>query len=127
MSFLESRGIAPTSFHLSWISLNAPIMIEFGFINLKTTINNITSFTLAAPYQTSVPLTPDFENLPVKIEESEDGDWFEFYVTQNGSIGEFNNWINTSVQAGKRYFVEYVVTLFEENIKSMERSGKYCI
>ena len=99
------------------ISTTAPVMVEFGFINKKSVINNLTTFLLGAPYQTSVPLTPDFENLAIKIEESSSGDWFEFYGTYNGSIGEFNNWINTSIQVGKRYYIEYVVTLFEENIK----------
>jgi len=104
------------------ISQTAPVMIEFGFINQKNTINNLSTFLLGSPFQTSVPLTPDFENLAIKIEESEDGDWFEFYGTYNGSIGEFNNWINTSLQAGKRYYVEYVVTLFEENIKGRSQT-----
>jgi hypothetical protein len=104
------------------LSLTAPVMIEFGFINQKNVINNITSFLLGSPFQTSVPLTPDFENLAIKIEESEEGDWFEFYGTQNGTISEFNNWIQTSLQAGKRYYVEYVVTLFEENIKGRSQT-----
>lgn len=99
------------------ISNTAPIMIEFGFINQKNEINNVTTFLLTTPFQTSVPLTPDFENLAVRIDSSSDGDWFEIYGTHNGSSGEFNSWINTAIQSGKRYYVEYVITLYEENIR----------
>jgi hypothetical protein len=99
------------------ISTTAPIMIEFGFINTKTTINNVITYLLGSAFQTSVPLTPDFQNLGIKIESSSGGDWFDIYGIYNGTIAEFNNWINTSISAGKRYYVEYDITIFEENIK----------
>lgn len=99
------------------LSHTAPVMIEFGFITQKTVINTVPTYLLKSPYQTSVPQTPDFENLAITIEPSVDGDWFEIFGTFNGTIGEFNQWINTSIQIGKRYYVEYVITMFEENIK----------
>lgn len=99
------------------LSHTAPVMIEFGFMTQKTVINTVPTYLLNSPYQTSVPQTPDFENLAITIEPAEDGDWFEIFGTYNGSLGEFNQWINTSLQIGKRYYVEYDITMFEENIK----------
>jgi len=99
------------------ISTTSPIMVEFGFINQKTTINDVTTFLFSTPYETSVPLTPEFENLGLRIENAEDGDWFEIFGTVNSDINEFNQWINQSKNLGKNYYVEYEVTLFEENIK----------
>lgn len=99
------------------ISTTSPIMVEFGFINQKTTINEVTTFLFSVPFETSVPLTPEFENLGLRIENSEDGDWFEIFGTVNSDINEFNQWINQSRNLGKNYYVEYEITLFEENIR----------
>ena len=106
------------------LSINSPIMIDFGFINQKTVLNNITTFSLDTPRQISVPLTPDFENLGLMIQPSDGGDWFEIYGTFNNTISGFNNFINTAIRAGKRYFVEYDITVFEENIKGKTQTLK---
>jgi hypothetical protein len=106
------------------LSINSPIMIEFGFINQKTVLNSVTTFLLDTPKQTSVPLTPDFENLGLMIIPADGGDWFEIYGTFNNTISGFNNFINTAIRAGKRYFVEYDITLFEENIKGRTQTLK---
>lgn len=99
------------------ISQTSPIMIEFGFIEKKDKINDIITYIFSSPYQTSVPLTPDFENLGLKISPAEDGDWFEIYGTFNGEISQFNEFITSARNIGKRYYVEYIITQFEENIK----------
>lgn len=99
------------------ISNTSPIMIEFGYITKKEEINNIITYLLRDPYQTSVPQTPDYENLSIKIEPNSDGDWFDIYGTYNGTGAEFNTWIKVSQKNGKRYYIEYVITMFEENIK----------
>lgn len=100
------------------ISNTSPVMVEFGFITKKEILNGVTTFLLRDPYQTSVPQTPDFKNLAVKIEPNTDGDWFDIYGTYNGNIAEFNNWIQVSILNGQRYYVEYAITTFEENIKN---------
>lgn len=99
------------------ISNTSPIMVEFGFITLKEIINGTTTYLLRAPYQTSVPQVPDYENLSVNIESSPDGDWFDIYGIYNGTSSEFNKWLRVSQQSGKSYYIEYVITMFEENIK----------
>lgn len=99
------------------ISQTAPIMIEFGFINKKEVINDVITYILSTPYQTSVPITPDYENLGLTIRPAYDGDWFEIFGTFNGTINSFNDFILTARNIGKRYYVEYIITQFEENIK----------
>tara|TARA_R110000772_G_scaffold20466_2_gene56716 strand:+ start:33717 stop:35645 length:1929 start_codon:yes stop_codon:yes gene_type:complete len=99
------------------ISNTAPVMMEFGYITKKDEINNIITYLLRAPYQTSVPQTPDYENLSITIEPNSDGDWFDIYGTYNGTSAEFNTWIQLEKKSGKSYYVEYVITMFEENIK----------
>jgi hypothetical protein len=99
------------------ISQTSPIFFDFYLIQNQKTINGIKTFKMSSPVQFSVPITPDFENLGVKIEPSSMGDYFEIYGTFNGTIGDFKTFIDNSVLSGKRYYVEYVITLFEENIK----------
>ena len=99
------------------LSNTSPIMIEFGYITKKEEINNVVTYLLRSPYQTSVPQTPDYENLSITIEPNSNGDWFDIYGTFNGTSAEFNTWIQVSQQSGKRYYVEYVITMFEENVK----------
>tara|TARA_R110000772_G_scaffold43995_8_gene101293 strand:- start:388 stop:2346 length:1959 start_codon:yes stop_codon:yes gene_type:complete len=99
------------------LSNTSPIMIEFGYITKKEEINNVITYLLRAPYQTSVPQTPDYENLSITIEANSNGDWFDIYGTFNGTSAEFNTWVQVSQKSGKRYYVEYVITMFEENIK----------
>lgn len=100
------------------LSTTSPILIDFSFIQLSQTINATTTYLLEAPIQTSVPLSPDFETISVMIEESTNGDFFEIYGTYNSSLADFNKFINDSFLAGKRYVVEYVISLYQENIKS---------
>lgn len=99
------------------LSLNSPIFIEFSFITSKSTINSVTTYTLSSKTEVSVPQTPEFENLGVKIDHSINGDFFEIYGIYNQSISEFNTFINNAVQAGNRYNVEYIITMYEQNIR----------
>ena len=99
------------------LSITAPVFIDFQFINSKKTISGVTTFNLAPKSSTSLPQTPDFQKLGLKIEHSKNGDFFEIYGTYNGNIAEFNTFINNSVSLGKKYYVEYMITLFEQNIR----------
>jgi len=101
----------------SGLSITAPIFIDFQFINSKKTISGVTTFNLSTKSTISLPQTPDFQKLGLKIEHSKNGDFFEVYGTYNGNIAEFNTFINNSVSLGKRYYVEYNITLFEQNIR----------
>jgi hypothetical protein len=99
------------------ISLNAPIFIDFHFITTSKTVNKITTYYLTAKTPISLPQTPDFEKLGVKIQHSSAGDYFEVYGVYNDNISEFKNFIDSSVQLGNRYYVTYTITLYEQNIR----------
>lgn len=99
------------------LDTNAPLFIDFHFIQSKSTINSLATYTLTARKTFSIPQSPEFENIGVRIEESVNGDFFEIYSIYNNSIGEFNEFINRSVSLGNRYYVEYNITLYEQNIR----------
>lgn len=99
------------------LSLSSPVFIEVSFLTKKQVINGVTTYLSKAPIVSSVPQTPEFERLGLMIEPSENGDFFEIYGTYNGNIGEFNKFIDDSIQQGNRYFVQYDITIFEQNIR----------
>lgn len=101
----------------SGIGLNTPIFIDFHFIRNIQTINNVTTFSLTSGIISSLPKTPDFENLSLNIEKSNNGDYFEIYGTYNGNIAEFKKFIDDSVYSGNKYYVEYNITTYEQNIR----------
>lgn len=101
----------------SGLSLSSPVFIEVSFLTKKQVINDVTTYLSKAPIVSSVPQTPEFERLGLMIEPSDNGDFFEIYGTYNGNIGEFNKFIDDSIQQGNRYYVQYDITIFEQNIR----------
>ena len=115
----------PTEFSLNYnlsdgtgMSETSPIFIEFSFITSRQTILNEVRYTLGGTKQISIPQTPEFENLSVMIEPSNQGDFFELYGTYNGTLAEFNTFIEDSRYSNKKYNVEYTITLFEQNVRT---------
>jgi len=100
------------------LSKKSPIFIDFHFIETIDRINKIDYFNLSSKVSVVVPQTPEFEKLGIKIEESTQGDFFLIYGTYNGTIAEFQDFIEESYYEGNRYYVEYKVELFEKNIKT---------
>ena len=99
------------------LNLTSPIFIEFYFIKNIQTINSIKTYLLEAPIKSTIPQTPEFEKLGLKIENSPNGDFFEIYGTYNGNIAEFKKFIDDSVYIGNRYYVQYNITMYEQNIR----------
>ena len=99
------------------LDTNSPIFIDFQFISSKNTINSITTYGLTTKNTTTIPQSPEFEKIGVRIEESINGDFFEIYGIYNDNIGDFNNYLNNAVYAGNRYYVEYIITMYEQNIR----------
>ncbi|NBP03038.1 MAG: hypothetical protein EBU90_23575 [Proteobacteria bacterium] len=99
------------------ISLTSPVFIDFHFIQNLQTINAVTTYQLSAPITVSIPQTPEFENLGLKIQHSQNGDYFEIFGTYNGNIAEFKQFLDDSVYTGHRYYVVYQITMFEQNIR----------
>jgi hypothetical protein len=99
------------------LSSTSPIFIDFFFVSGIQTVNNITTYTLGQKLTTSLPQTPEFEKLGLKVEHSQNGDFFEIYGTYNDNIAEFNKFINDSVRIGHKYYVQYDITMYEQNVR----------
>lgn len=99
------------------LNMFSPIFIDFQFIKAIQTVNAVTTYLLDAPITTSIPQTPEFENLGLKIEHSPNGDFFEIYGTYNDTIAGFKKFIDDAVLIGSRYYVQYEITLYEQNIR----------
>jgi len=107
------------------LSNTSPIFIDFHFLRSKKNLNGLVTYTLTARTPISLPQAPDFEKVGLKVQHSPNGDFFEIFGTFNGNIGEFNSFILNSVSQGKRYYVEYEITVYEQNIRG--KSSKIVI
>lgn len=107
------------------LSQTSPVIIDFQFLTKKDVINGVTTYLASSPKTLSFPQVPEFENLGVKIDESDQGDFFEIYGIFNDSSAEFGKFIDDSFTLGKRYYVQYQVTMYEENIRG--KSSVYTV
>lgn len=98
------------------LSQTSPIFIDFSFIEKKETVLGNDNFFLGSPYTTNVPQSPEFKSLGVNIKESDNGDFFEIVGTFNSTSSEFNKFIADMANVGQVYYVQYDITLFEENV-----------
>lgn len=114
---LRSNGINSNLTAGVGFNQQSPIFMDFRFISNKSLINGVTTYTLTPRTTVTVPQSPEFESIGLMIEESVNGDFFEIYATYNGNIGDFNEFINRSVTLGNRYYLEYNVTVWEQNIR----------
>jgi hypothetical protein len=99
------------------LSLVAPLLFDFQFITNIKTIGKSTTLSLNDPFIIQIPQSPLLEELDLYIQDSPEGDFFEIFPRWNRSFSEFVNYINRSKYIGKVYQTEYVVTIFEQNIK----------
>ena len=97
--------------------LNSPIFLDFQFITNKSTVNSVTTYTLNTKNTLTIPQSPEFEKIGVKVQESINGDFFEIYGVYNDNIGDFNDFMSRSIYNGNRYYVEYIITIYEQNIR----------
>ena len=99
------------------LSITAPIFIDFYYISGIQKVNGIKTYLLTGKTTTSIPQAPEFERLALVVEHSKNGDFFEIYGTYNDSIGEFKKFIDDAVKMGHRYYVQYDVTTYEQNLR----------
>jgi hypothetical protein len=99
------------------LSSTIPIFIDFHFINNIQTVNGISTYILSPKVSVSLPQTPEYEDLGLMIENSPNGDFFEIYGTYNGTIAGFDQFIEDSYYQGHRYYVQYSITMYEQNIR----------
>ena len=101
----------------SGFSITVPIFIDFHFITNIQTVNGISTYILGPKVSVSLPQTPEYETLGLMIEHSPNGDFFEIYGTYNGSLAGFDQFIEDSYYQGHRYYVQYSITMYEQNIR----------
>jgi hypothetical protein len=99
------------------LNTTSPVFIDFHFIDNIQTINGLTSYILSSKITTTVPQTPEFERLGLVIEHSPNGDFFEIYGVYNDTIAGFNQFMDESFNIGHRYYVQYNITMYEQNIR----------
>lgn len=99
------------------LSSTAPIFIDFHFITNIQTINSVTSYLLSANNTTSIPQSPEFERLGLVVKHSPNGDFFEIYGVYNDTIYGFKKFIDDSYTLDRNYYVQYDITLYEQNIR----------
>lgn len=97
-------------------STTTPIFLDFRFLKTKSTVLGQTSFLTLPPLVTSLPQTPEYNNLSVQIVQADDGDYFKINGIYNGSIGEFDSFMTMLDNLGKRSYILYSITVFEETI-----------
>lgn len=107
------------------LSLTAPLFLDFYLISGYQTIGSQTSVITNDPFSIQISRNLNSEQISFKIEESTEGDFFEIWPTYNGSMDEFYKFLESSQGIGKRYYTQWNVTLFEENIKG--KTTKYII
>ena len=101
----------------SGLSLTSPIFIDFHFVNNIQTINGVTTYLTDPKITTTITQSPEFEKMGLVIENSENGDFFEIYGTYNDTLGGFKKFLDDSVSQGHRYYVQYNITMYEQNIR----------
>jgi hypothetical protein len=99
------------------LSLTIPIFIDFQFITNIQTINSISTYILGPKVSISIPQSPEFENLGLMVEHSVNGDFFEIYGMYNKTLAGFNQFITDSYNSGNRYYVQYSITTYEQNVR----------
>ena len=100
------------------LSKDAPVFVEFQFIQSLQKVNGNNFYNLIQKRSVSFPQRPEFEKFGVVIEPSSQGDFFLIYPTYNGSVGEFNLFIEESIIFGNRYYLDYQIDIYEKNILS---------
>lgn len=100
------------------LSSNNPIFIEFSFIQSKVQSFGTDYYYLGDTAKLSLSRKPEYQTLGVTVQESTDWDFFEIFGTYENSNENLDNFVNDLENQGKKINIEYVITLFEENLVS---------
>lgn len=99
------------------LSRTSPIFIDFHFINNIQTINNVSTYLLSSNSTTTLSQVPEYENLGLVVEHATNGDYFEIYGIYADTLAGFKKFIDDSVLLNRFYYVQYDITLYEQNIR----------
>jgi len=105
-------------FNGSGLSNNAPIIIDFNWIEVIKTENNVKKFVLSPKKTVSLPQAPSNLTAGVAIEHSTNGDYFEIYGIYGGYIADFATFMNSLELNGQKSYVIYTITIFEQGIQT---------
>lgn len=100
------------------LSMTAPLFIEFAFLSSRATTLGIEYLFSSTPLRTSVPASPEYQNLAVVVEEATDGDYFNIYGTYNGSNEQMDDFAEGEITRGYSLEIRYEIDKFEENIRT---------
>jgi hypothetical protein len=100
------------------LGVSTPIFIDFSFITSKEFVLNTYYFYLGDTFETSISKTAEYQSLGVVIEESTNWDFFEIYGVYDESNENLDNFIRSLEEKGRKINIDYIVTLYEENIQS---------
>ena len=98
------------------LSINSPIFFNFSFISSSELVLDTTYYYVNTPFSFTLPPSPEFSELGVEVVESTQGDYFEIYATYMGSNENMDEFVYNEQVKGNVIQLEYIVTLFEENI-----------
>lgn len=104
------------------LSQNSPIFLDFHYLYSKEIVLGTTYYYAAETYRSSFPQAPEYNTLGVQIEESSEGDFFEFYGTYGESNENLDNFVREMYNKGRRIRIEYDVYLYEENIQTNKQT-----
>ncbi len=99
------------------LSQTSPVSIDFRFLTSKSTLANEKTYLTTPPLIITLPQAPEYNNLSVEINEATDGDYFLINGVYNGSVGEFDNFMKILEDNGKKSYIIFSITVFEENIQ----------
>lgn len=99
------------------LSFTSPIFVDLQFITAVQTTGGLTTYLTNTKLTTQIPRSPELEELSLYVEESSQGDFFEIYPIYNNSFDNYVEFIEQSRLIGKAYYNEYLITIFEQNIK----------
>lgn len=98
------------------LSTTSPIYFDFRFLSSKSTVLGESTFITTPGIVTNIPQAPEYNTLGVEISRADDGDYFLINGLYNGSIGEFEVFMNSLEQSGRRSYVLYSITEYEDNL-----------
>jgi len=110
---INSNLSGPT---LAGVNPNSPIFIDFSFLLKKDYLFNKITFLADSVYSTSIPQTPEFEDLSVEIAPSDKGDFFEIVGTYNNNSSDFELFVKQQKALGNYFYVTYKVNTIEQNV-----------
>ena len=98
------------------LGTNSPIFVDFGFITSTESILGVDYYYMGDLASFSLPQSPEFNEVGVVVQESDQGDYFEIYGTYMGSNENMDEFAYNEEIKGNKIELDYVIRLYEENI-----------